>query len=373
MSDQYSRKEFFKETGKYAATLALGTGAISLLTHERSTAGITAYPWPWTYAKLDVEKIRIAGHDAYYAKGCCYGAFHALMDALRTAVGEPFTLLPSEIMNYGGGGGAGWGLTCGAPNGSAALISLVRDQAKANTLISELFGWYTQTKFPSDMSNQLAIDQKYVQNKLPQALAQNAAGSVLCHASVTEWCKAAHVKASDAARKERCARLTGDVAAYAAQILNDDTDAKFTPLYVKPGTIDGCMSCHGSAGTTNNVAAAMECTQCHGTPHAPAGVAVPLTGAVSAFALADNYPNPFNPATNIEFAVPNQSTVTLDVYDVHGRLVKSLVSGEHYAQGRYSVRWDGTNGTGQRVASGMYFARMQAGSFSSTKKMILQK
>jgi flagellar hook assembly protein FlgD len=71
--------------------------------------------------------------------------------------------------------------------------------------------------------------------------------------------------------------------------------------------------------------------------------------------------------------VPKQSTVTLDVQDVHGRLVKSLVSGEHEFRGRYSVRWDGTNGTGQRVASGMYFARMQAGSFSSTKKVIFQK
>jgi len=373
MSDQFTRKEFLRQSGKYAAGIAIGAGSISLLTNTRGTAGTSATAWPWPYQKLDVEAVRILGHDAYYVKGCCYGAFHALMESLRNLVGDPFTSLPSEVMLYGSGGGAGWGLTCGAANGSAALISLVRDQAKASTLIGELFGWYTQTEFPTDMSNQLGVEQKYVTNKYTQTLAQNVAGSVLCHVSVTDWCVAANVKASDAARKERCARLTGDVAAYAAQILNDDTDGTFTPLYVKPTSINECNACHGSTGVMNNVASSMECKQCHGDPHAASGLVAPVAGTATAYALYDNYPNPFNPTTNIGFSLPHQASVSLNVYDVHGRLVRTLVSGEQYAPGKYSLRWDGTSNGGQRVASGVYFARMQAGTYVATKKMVLEK
>ena len=372
MNEQFTRMDFLKQTGKYAAGAVVGATAISLLTQQKTRASIMGATWPWPYQKLDPEAARILGHDAYYAKGCCYGAFHAIMEQLRAVLPDPYASLPSEIMCYGGGGGAGWGLTCGAANGSAALISLVRDTAKANTLISELFGWYTQTMFPTDASNQLAIAQAYTQNKLAEALTQNAAGSVLCHASVTEWCIAAQKTQADAARKERCARLTGDVAAYAIQILNDDTDGKFTPLYVAPATIAGCMTCHGTT-MLNNVTSKMECTQCHGDPHATSSVGTLVGGTATTYALSDNYPNPFNPTTTIEFSVPKQESVTLNVYDVHGRLVKTLVSGENYAPGRYSVRWDGTNSERKFVASGIYFARMQAGGFSSVRKMVLQK
>jgi hypothetical protein len=372
MTDQFTRKEFLKQSGKYAAGAVIGASAINLFTQQRSRAGIAGTPWPWPYVKLDPEAARIAGHDAYYVKGCCFGAFDAIMGLARTAVGEPFASLPSEIMAYGGGGGAGWGLTCGAANGAAAFISLVRDTAKANTLISELFGWYTQTKFPTDASNQLAAEQKYGTNKMTDALTQNESGSVLCHVSVTEWCTAAQKTQADAARKERCARLTGDVAAYAIQILNDDTDGKFSPLYVAPETIAGCMTCHGPA-MLNNVSSKMECTQCHGDPHATSSVGTLVSGTATAYALSENYPNPFNPSTTIEFSLPKQENVTLNVYDVHGRFVKALVNGDSYTQGRYSVRWDGTNSQGQSVASGVYFARMRAGSFSSVRKMLLQK
>jgi hypothetical protein len=372
MNEQLSRKGFLMQTGKYAAGAVLGASAISMLTQEKTRAGIMATPWPWPYQKLDPEAARILGHDAYYSKGCCYGAFHAIMEQLRAVLPDPYASLPSEIMCYGGGGGAGWGLTCGAANGSAALISLVRDTAKANALISELFGWYTQTMLPTDASNQLAIAQAYTQNKLTEALTQNAAGSVLCHVSVTEWCTTAKKTQADAARKERCARVTGDTAAYAIQILNDDTDGKFTPLYVPPATIAGCMTCHGTT-MINDVSSKMECTQCHGDPHASSSAGKLVGGTATAYSLSKNYPNPFNPTTTIEFSVPKEENVTINVYDVHGRFVRSLVNGEGYTQGHYSVRWDGTNSKGESVASGIYFTRMKAGQFTTVQKMILEK
>ena len=94
-------------------------------------------------------------------------------------------------------------------------------------------------------------------------------------------------------------------------------------------------------------------------------------GLPRTFALYQNVPNPFNPTTAIRFDVPaGGARVTLDVYDVTGRLVTRLVDG-HQSGGRKSVTWDGHNRRGQRVASGVYFYRLKAGSFNATRKMVV--
>lgn len=136
----------------------------------------------------------------------------------------------------------GGGVTCGAINGAAALISLVTDKATSDKLINELFGWYTQARLPTDASNQLAIDQGYGQNKVNEALPQNTAGSPLCHASVTMWCDLANKKVGDLERKERCGRVTGDCAAYAAFLLNENLLGHFNPVYVVPQEVTACMA-----------------------------------------------------------------------------------------------------------------------------------
>jgi hypothetical protein len=88
--------------------------------------------------------------------------------------------------------------------------------------------------------------------------------------------------------------------------------------------------------------------------------------------LSQNYPNPFNPETVIEFGLPKASRTRLEIYDVQGRLVRRLVNGD-LAAGIHTVRWDGTDGSGRRVASGVYFYRLEAGSFLQKKQMTLVK
>lgn len=83
--------------------------------------------------------------------------------------------------------------------------------------------------------------------------------------------------------------------------------------------------------------------------------------------LFQNYPNPFNPSTNIEFSVPENGFVTLNVFDVTGRLVGSLIN-EHKTVGEYSVRFDAKN-----LASGLYLYQLQVGNQTITKKMTLIK
>ena len=85
------------------------------------------------------------------------------------------------------------------------------------------------------------------------------------------------------------------------------------------------------------------------------------------FMLNQNYPNPFNPTTTIQYAIPKSEHVTLKVYDEIGREVASLVD-ENKEAGRYNITFNGSN-----LASGIYFYRLQAGKFSSIKKLILLK
>ena len=95
--------------------------------------------------------------------------------------------------------------------------------------------------------------------------------------------------------------------------------------------------------------------------------------APKTFVLHGNVPNPFNPITTIAYDIPAAGAdVNISVYDVAGRLVRVLVSG-HRAAGTWSVQWNGEDGEGQRVASGVYFYRMRAGEFVETKKMVLLK
>lgn len=99
----------------------------------------------------------------------------------------------------------------------------------------------------------------------------------------------------------------------------------------------------------------------------PTGVAEAGDALPSAFQLSQNYPNPFNPSTAISYDLPAASVVTLKVYDVLGKEVASLVDGVQSAGSR-TVRFDGSS-----LRSGVYFYRLQAGTFSETRKLVLIK
>jgi hypothetical protein len=93
---------------------------------------------------------------------------------------------------------------------------------------------------------------------------------------------------------------------------------------------------------------------------------------VLATELQGNYPNPFNPETTIRYSVKETSPVTIEVYNLKGQLVRTLVN-EVKTAGNYSVVWNGRDNNNQPVSSGVYFYKMNAGKYSSTKKMIMMK
>ncbi len=94
--------------------------------------------------------------------------------------------------------------------------------------------------------------------------------------------------------------------------------------------------------------------------------------APRALALTGNYPNPFNPSTKVNFSLPREGEVSLDVVDVRGHLVRKLHSGP-LAVGHHSVAWNGTDDLGRGVASGVYFARLRHDGLELTHKMLLTK
>ncbi len=92
----------------------------------------------------------------------------------------------------------------------------------------------------------------------------------------------------------------------------------------------------------------------------------------TSFSLNQNYPNPFNPETSIEYTVASAAQVEIAIYNVLGAKIKTLVS-EYQPAGSYQVKWHGDDVTGNTVASGVYFYKMTAGSFTEVKKMTLLK
>jgi len=111
-----------------------------------------------------------------------------------------------------------------------------------------------------------------------------------------------------------------------------------------------------------------------GIVHETAPLYVPVTRAE----LGQNFPNPFNPVTRIEYWLPEAGTgavrtpVNVSVYDVRGAKVRTLVNQAQVA-GRYRVEWDGRDDHGTPVGSGVYFYRMSTPRFSDSRKMVLLK
>ncbi len=265
-----SRRDFMVSGAALAVGLAVGGGGLGLVTGcERSGASgtgaaativaakekVQAPPeWPWPYEPLDPKTVAQRAYEGFYEGACMYGAFNAIIGALRDKVGYPYTAIPTQMARYGEGGVAGWATLCGALNGSAAAVNLVsKDYAK---IVDELMGWYTTTHLPTFEPSKPRVNIK----------ATSVSGSPLCHVSVTEWCKASGAKSESPERAERCARVAGSVAAHAVELLNNHAAGTFAATFAPPASIKTCGGCHLKGGTIENARGKMDCIQCH-TPH----------------------------------------------------------------------------------------------------------
>jgi len=105
----------------------------------------------------------------------------------------------------------------------------------------------------------------------------------------------------------------------------------------------------------------------------PTSIHHDLVNPPKKYKLYQNYPNPFNPQTTIKFEIPKNTLVTLKIYDLRGRLIKTLYKNEKAEAGIYKILWDGTNEYGKLVSSGVYIYQLKTKDFIKSNKMILIK
>jgi hypothetical protein len=208
----------------------------------------------WQYRELDPTVVAAEAFRQVADGGCMYGLFAGIMKTLANDHGEPYRSFPVHMMRYGEGGVGLWGSLCGTVNGGAAIFGLFEpDKKRRESLISELFSWYETAELPS-----------YVPASPPESLEipKTVTRSVLCHISVGTWCLESGNDIGSDEMKERCRRLTADVAAKTVELLNANLHepCKFAGLR---GEVRSCLSCHKL--DLHDTMGKMDCSNCHRT------------------------------------------------------------------------------------------------------------
>jgi hypothetical protein len=231
-----SRRQFIKTGLCSAVAGATVVGGLSVLNIKEAKAA-PVHPYGYPAKALDVEATRQLGYDGYKGivledgithKECSFATFNAIISQLATTVGYPYNTVPTPMMEWASGGVVGYATFCGALNGACAAIGLVCSKADATAFISDLLSWYAQTPLPTNLVNPTG-------QETPQSVAKGN----LCHMSVTNWCLASGYASGSPERSERCARLAGDVAAMAVEMLNNGA----LGLAI-PANNTTCRSCH---------------------------------------------------------------------------------------------------------------------------------
>lgn len=155
-----------------------------------------------------------------------------------------------------------------------------------------------------------------------------------------------------------------DLGAGASSLGVDSYELDITSWPGGPFTVDVTVSWEDACGNPYNDVVQVDLL--------PATLPTPVGSGPRENRLEANVPNPFNPATTIQYQIAQDGRVTLRVYDVAGRLVRTLVD-RAQAAGAYEARWNGTDEAGRPVASGVYFYRIQSDDFSQTRRMVLLK
>jgi len=252
------RRDLVKMIAATAGTAVLAPIAatsVSAATEPAKTPEV-----PWHYPKLDPVAVAERAYPAYYKGGCCYASFEGIVGELRKEAGHPYTTMPTEMMIFGEGGVAGVSSLCGALNGAAAAIFLAaggldpKKKAEAFAVIRELFAWYDQEALP----NYRPVNAKY-------EIKSSVSRSPLCHASVTNWCKAAGFKSFSPQRADRCGWLAASTAKHAAELLNKNADSEFKAAHRLPVATQSCRKCHDQGGKLEDSRGLMECGGCHFT------------------------------------------------------------------------------------------------------------
>jgi hypothetical protein len=252
-----SRRKVLASLGVFGGAAALGgcnrQGEVGHVASAAEPVSPQA-PAAFEYSRLDPLAIGATAYRLYPDGSCMYAIFASVVQALGEKVGEPFRSFPVSMMRYGEGGISGWGTTCGVVNGAAALVGLLHgEKAKEGRegLINEFCAWYEQAALPvfaPKADDALVIEP-------------SAAGSLLCHVSVSRWQEASGCNAFSPEKRERCRRLTADGAIKIVEILNRYIEG-CAPSAAITAEVQACIDCHG-VKNARDAMVKMDCGACH--------------------------------------------------------------------------------------------------------------
>ncbi len=196
---------------------------------------------PWPYEKIDPVDAGKIAYEGFYEALCGYGVSRAIWVSLREKVGEPYASYPLyEGLKLGAAGIAGWGTVCGALLAATVVTGFVVPTKVGEQILNELLEWYSSTPLPIFEPDKPRAEVSV----------RSVSNSPLCHISVGKWSKSAGKPLMSPEQKERCARLTADVAMRCAALFNEWKDGKFHPTSKLPLGLYGitaqhnCNECH---------------------------------------------------------------------------------------------------------------------------------
>jgi len=250
---EISRRDVLIGAGTMAAGAAvLSTGVASFVSSARAS-GMTAYP----YKKLDSAEVAQIAHETYFTKFCAETVLTGLFKPLAKSVGAPYDSYPLNSVFWAHGGMMGWGTACGTLIGAGTAIGLITadDKTKVTTpggrkavpvgeaIINDVIAFYASESLPQYKP---ASPRAHIKN-------QSVSDTPICHISVGKWMDKEEVKFFGIERKERCARLSADVAGYTAKLLNEWADGTYKPrneplanaIDHQITTQGNCDDCHG--------------------------------------------------------------------------------------------------------------------------------
>lgn len=264
-----SRRKFLTKTSSLLVGGAVGGAvcAYAATAPAKVTAPAPAAPpLPWKWVALDPLEVGRRAYRNYAIAGCGHATYMAFLSILREKVGYPWTTLPDYMMVHAGAGYGGHGTLCGALGGTCCIINLVAYKDKDSVyqqMIDRLFYWYSDQDFPTDRFDDISPFPKQIRVK---------AMSPLCHTSVSKWTMEAGSQITSKEKKDRCAKVAGEVAYVTTLAINEYFAGRWTPPAWKPSAaIEHCVKCHGpddmfqtkEKDGMNHQQGHMECLMCH--------------------------------------------------------------------------------------------------------------
>ena len=224
----------------------------------------SAPPLPWKWTPIDPLEAGQRAYRLYFNPtrgGCGSGAYLSILSLLKERVGYPWTTLPDMLMSHAAAGYGGHGTLCGSLGGACCIINLVAYDDEHHTfrqMIDRLFYWYSNQEFPTDRFDDISSMPGQIKEK---------AMSPLCHTSVSKWARAAGEEITSEAKKERCAKVTGEVVYVVVTAINEYFAGRWTPPRWEPSdAIRHCIECHASGRHASHEAKPQSPAGAHGMP-----------------------------------------------------------------------------------------------------------